>query len=67
MKLTIETKDIMQAKRMLKADDMAYFIFWIKNNAWRKFEDSEVDYRPVFDEINEMINAYGINIDELVG
>jgi hypothetical protein len=65
-KITIETTDEKKAIRMLKADDMAYFIWELVHNGWRKFKHSEdYDYEPAWDRIHELLQEHNINIDEL--
>lgn len=60
------TDDPMESKRIVKSLDMAIALWEIKHNLWRKFEESDVDYDPVFEAINNIFDLNAINIDELV-
>ena len=65
MEHIFKTKDKKQAKRLVKADDMASFIWELKNNGWREFKYTDYDYHPAWDKINQMLNDAGIDIDDL--
>lgn len=60
------TEDPMEAKRITKALDMAIALWEIKHNLWRRFEESDIDYDPVFEAISDIFESNDINIDELV-
>lgn len=45
---------------------MACFIWELINNGWREFKHTDYDYRPAWEKINEMLNEYGINPEELI-
>lgn len=65
MKTTFETEDKQTALRLAKADDMAGFIWELVYNAWRGFKHTDYDYEKAWDKINELLDEYDINIDEL--
>jgi hypothetical protein len=65
MKATFETDDPTEIKRISKANDMAFFIFHLQYNVWKDFEDSDIDYSPVRQRINELLDEYSININDL--
>lgn len=54
IKVTFTCDDLMDLRRLTKADDMAYFIFDLVHNF-----DSEKD------SIKDLLNEYDINIDDL--
>jgi len=66
MKITITTKDEQQAKRLLKANDMACFIFNLQNNLWRQFKHTDYDFEPYQKAIVESLESHGIDIDQLI-
>ena len=66
MKVTFETEDMLEAKRLAKAEDMAGFIFQLVNNSWRQFKHDGIDYEPIYKKIYELLAEYNINIDELI-
>ena len=66
MKATFETTDEQEMMRLAKSGDMAAFIFELTHNGWRKFKDTDYDYERAWDVINELLDTFGINIDELI-
>lgn len=66
MKITFETDDEMEAKRLLKSSDMACFIFELVNNGWRDFKHTDYDYQKAWGKINELLEEHNININELI-
>lgn len=64
MKVTFETDDPMEIKRIAKSLDMACFIFELQNNAFRKFESEEAD--AIFDEISKLLAQFNIDIEDLI-
>ena len=66
MKITITTKDDKQAKRLLKANDMACFIFNLQNNLWRQFKHTDYDFEPYQKAIVESLESHEIDIDQLI-
>lgn len=66
MKFIVETKDQNEMAMILKANDMATFIWELKHNAWREFKGTEYDYEKAWNKINQMLDEYQINIDEII-
>ena len=65
MKVKFESKDPQEIKRLSKANDMAGFIWELKNNAWREFKETDFEYEIAWNKINELLDEYNINIEEL--
>ena len=65
MKVVFETEDPQEARRLAKAMDMASFIWELKHNAWRKFKHTDYDYEKAWDAINELLEEFHIDIDDL--
>jgi len=64
--LTFEFDDDKQAiMRLMKADDMANFIWDLVHNGWRDFKHTEYDYNPAWDKIHSLLKEHNIIIDEL--
>ena len=66
MKTIIESEDTQETKRLLKSFDMACFIFELVHNGWREFKNTDYDYNPAWDKINELLEKHNIDIDELI-
>jgi len=66
MKATFKSKDPQEIKRLAKSNDMAFFIWELVNNGWRDFKDTDYDYHKAWGRINELLEEYGIDIEELV-
>jgi hypothetical protein len=72
MKVTIETENGKEALRMQKSLDMACFIFEIARNSGDIIEHkcyspkSEYNISVFFEHVNELLDKYNINIDELL-
>jgi hypothetical protein len=66
MKATFETDDPKEILQLSKASDMAAFIWELKHNGWRVFKDTNYDYFPAWERINELLEEHGINADELM-
>jgi len=63
---TFQTTDPNQVKRWIKSDDMAAFIFELVHNGWRKWKhDDEYDYIPAWEKIHELLDEFGIDVDDL--
>ena len=58
MKAIFTTEDEMEAKRMTKALDMALFIWQLQHNCTLTKKDNKI--------INELLEKYSINIDDLI-
>lgn len=65
MKATFLTDDPNEIKILAKANDMAMFIWELKHNGWRDFKHTDYDYEPAWNKINELLDQYKINIDDL--
>lgn len=65
MKTIFETEDKQSALRLVKADDMAGFIWELVYNGWRDFKHTDYDYEKAWDKINQLLDEYNIDIDEL--
>lgn len=48
MKITIESDDATEIKRIAKSLDMASFIFQLKHNAWWSFKNTDYDYQKAW-------------------
>ncbi len=66
MKVIFQSSDQFEINRIVKSLDMACFIFELKNNAWREYENSDIDYTTIWDKINSLLDEYGINTNDLV-
>ena len=66
MDAEFKTSDQKEQLRIIKSLDMACFIFELKNNAWRGFENNGYDYEPAWEKINELLDYHKIDIDELI-
>lgn len=67
MKIVFETEDELEAKRMLKASDMACFIWKLVHNGWRDFNHTDYDYDKAWDKIRELLVEHNIDCDDLMG
>lgn len=65
MKAYFESEDSMEIKRIVKADDMAFFIWELVHNGWREFKHTDYDYQPAWDKIKELLDEHGIDIDDI--
>lgn len=66
MKAKFISKDEKEINRLAKSLDMALFIFELRHNGWRRFKNSDYDYEKAWEVINELLNQYNINIDDLI-
>lgn len=66
MKIIVEAEDHMEGKRLVKSLDMSLFIFKLVHHLPGEFKDSEVDHSPVFTAIHDLLDDYGIKIEELI-
>ena len=72
MKVTIETENEKEALRMQKSLDMICFIFYLVRCSKEEIEcewDKNQLKDPIdifFEHVNELIDKYNINIDELL-
>lgn len=65
MKAVFIAEDENEAKRLAKANDMAFFISELVLNGWRRFKHTDYDYLKSWDVISELLDEYGINVDDL--
>jgi hypothetical protein len=65
MKATFKSKDPQEIKRIAKVDDLASFIWELKNNSWREFKHTGYNYAPYKEKIGQMLEEHNIDIDEL--
>ena len=65
MKAKFTTKDPQEAKRLAKANDMAFFIWELVHNGWREFKHTDYDYHKAWDKIHDLLNEHGIDCDDL--
>lgn len=68
MKVTFETDDPKEILRLSKSLDMALALFEIQNNVWRQFKNGEdkIDFQEYREAVNEVLEEYNINIDDLI-
>ena len=66
MKITIETKDKEEARRLLASNNMANFIWELVHNGWREFKHTDYNYERAWAKINSMLEEHNIVIDDLV-
>ena len=66
MKATFETEDPKEIIQLAKASDMASFIWELTHNGWREFKHTDYDYEKAWDKINELLEEFNINPDELM-
>ena len=66
MKVKFTVEDPASIKRLAKAEDMAQFIWELVHNGWREFKHTDYDYEPAWKKINELLEEYYINPDELI-
>jgi len=59
--------DRMELKRVMKATDMAMFIWELKHNFWRKWkhDDSDFNLQTYREALSELLDEYNINPEEL--
>jgi len=65
MKVIFETEDLQEAKRLVKSRDMAFALWEIVHNGWRKFKDTDYDYEKAWDVIRDILEDHNINVDDL--
>ena len=68
MKAKITIKDHLELKRILKANDMAYFLFYFEQVLRRIIKDSpetNVELTRIQDEFYSLLADHKINIEDL--
>lgn len=69
MQTVFTSDDEMEIKRLSNANNLAFCLWEIQNNVWRKFkhrDDGTYSYEDIWEEINECINDHNLNLDALV-
>ena len=66
MKVTFESDDQTEIKRLVKSTDMALCLWEIVHNGWREFKHSDYDYEKSWNKIRDIISQYDIDIDDLI-
>ena len=68
MIVTFKTNDPMEVKRLSKAGDMAFFIWELVHNFWRKWKHDETDFNVdnYREELADLLTEHNIDIDDLV-
>lgn len=66
MKVTFESEDQLEIKRLAKSNDMALCLWEIVNNGWREFKHTDYDYEKAWDKIIEILSKHKIDVDDLV-
>lgn len=66
MKVTFESDDQTEIKRLVKSTDMALCLWEIVHNGWREFKHSDYDYEKSWNKIRDIISQYNIDIDDLI-
>ena len=59
--------DVMEMKQSMQASAMTMFIWELKHNFWRKWkhDDSDFNLETYKEALNELLDKYNINPDEL--
>ena len=65
LKATFETEDPQEIRRLVKANDMAIFIWELVHNGWREFKHTDFEYEKAWNKIHKLLEEYQINIDDL--
>ncbi len=63
--MIIISEDSREMKRLAKADDMASFIWELTANGWRDFKHTDYEWEKAWGKINELLDAYNIDPDDL--
>jgi hypothetical protein len=67
MKIVFETEDEKEAMQLLKANEMASFIWELVHNGWREFKNTDYDYQKAWDKIHQLLDESQIQIDDIYG
>jgi len=65
MKVIFKTDDPMEIKRLAKANDMAFCLWELVNNSWRRFKNTDYEYEKAWGVIQEVLEEYNINVEDL--
>jgi hypothetical protein len=66
MKAVFRTDDPQEQKILVKANDMAMFIWELVHNGWREFKHTDYDYEKAWGKIHDLLEEHNIDIDDLV-
>lgn len=66
MEVIFKTEDEKEIRRLAKSNDMANFIWELVHNGWREFKHTDYDYEKAWSKINELLEEYGIDIEDLI-
>jgi hypothetical protein len=66
MKAVFTTSDPQEQKILVKANDMAMFIWELVHNGWREYKHTDYDYEKAWGKIHDLLEEHNINIDDLV-
>ena len=60
--------DLMNYKRCVNVTEMACFIWELKHNFWRKWkhDDSDFNLETFIKSLDELMDAYDVNVEELI-
>lgn len=66
MKVTFESEDPKEIKRLATSTDMALCLWEIVKNGWRDFKHTDYDYRLAWNKIHEILEKHNIDVDTLI-
>jgi hypothetical protein len=66
MKVTFESDNETEIKRLAKSTDMALCLWEIVHNGWREFKGSDYDYEKAWGKIRDIISEHNIDVDDLI-
>lgn len=68
MEFTVTTDDQVEARRFLKSMDMASFIFELAHNTRKALSHNDHDdyEEAIWDRIYQLLDDYGIDINDLI-
>ena len=67
MKVTFESTDMAEIKRLTKSEDMSSFIWELVHNGWREFKHTDYDYERAWTKIYDLLEEHHIDINDLDG
>jgi hypothetical protein len=66
MKVTFESEDPLEIKRLAKADDMAMCLWELVHNGWREFKHTDYEWEKSWNKIHETLERFNIDVDDLM-
>ena len=66
MKAVFRTSNPQEQKIIVKANDMAMFIWELVHNGWREFKHTDYEYEKAWGKIHQLLEEHNIDIDDLV-